>query len=338
MDEMNLLEEFCAAEPAPRSGWAAKARSDLAAKTTSAGPIRTAAAPWSRPPARLRRADRIPRRRAGHGWLTPLAAAGAVLAAIVVPVTVFHGPATHPRPAARGGTTVTGPGGAPPYYMATPRHGDYAVIGSTATSKVLAKITMPHARFVGAVGASASDRTFMLETITGTGKDSSTAFYLAHFHPQSRTVSLTRLRFRMPVQLSNAFEMLAMSPDATRLALAQLSLVKSNPTVAVTIITLSTGASHTWSLRTFLEPQSMSGAWSADSQRFETTWQNGPSLDEFTDSVSVTNPGARLPAAHAIPVPSGIRRHLLDQTAAPNGDVFFVNSSYLAPKWNLGEQ
>lgn len=156
-------------------------------------------------------------------------------------------------------------------------------------------------------------------------------------HPRPAASGGTTVTGPLPVQFSNAMEMLSMSPDATRLALAQLSLEKSNPAVAVTIITLSTGASHTWSLRTFLEPQSMSGTWSANSQRFETTWQNSPSLDEFTDSVSVTAPGTRLPAAHAIAVPSGIRRHLLDQTAAPNGDVFFVNSSYLAPKWNLVE-
>src|ERR1700735_4293855 len=119
MDEMKLLEEFCAAEPEPHPGWLARTRSDLATSIGTAGQDAATRARghwWSRLPARPRRTATIPRSHAARGWFTPLAAAVAVVVAVAVPLTVFHGPGLRPAHRTQA-ATAAGPAGTPTYYM-----------------------------------------------------------------------------------------------------------------------------------------------------------------------------------------------------------------------------
>jgi hypothetical protein len=125
-----------------------------------------------------------------------------------------------------------------------------------------------------------------------------------------------------------------LSPDAAKVAISRYT-TDGQRGVSVTIVTLATGVSRIWTLPFALDPQTTASTWSADSQRFEVTWQNSPSLTEYTSQVSLATPGSRLPQPRALTLPAGLRPYVLGQWAAANCDLFFVNSSYQAPTWRL---
>jgi hypothetical protein len=201
------------------------------------------------------------RRRPGGrrpGWLAPLAAAAAVVAVIALSVTVARGPSSGAPTGA-----AAGPLGIPPYYVAlTPAGqaslgGTAAVVRRTATGRAVARVFAPALEQFTMVTAAPDDRTFVLGAqpphaipAPGTGGNSRgrlrspsrTVFYLLRFDPARRQAHLSRLHVPVATETVSG---LALSPDGKKLAVA----VASPGRMKITVSTLATGASRTWTGR-----------------------------------------------------------------------------------------
>ena len=188
------------------------------------------------------------------GWLAPLAAAAAVVAAIALSVAVAHGQFSG-APAG----TAAAPLGTPAYYvtLAAPAGaasvGAAAVVRRTATGQAVARVLAPALEQFTMVGAAPDDRTFVLGSqlprampLPTAGNSASrprsasrTAFYLLRFDPARRQAHLSRLHVPVATWPVSG---LALSPDGKKLAVA----VAPPGQMKITVSTLATGTSRTW--------------------------------------------------------------------------------------------
>lgn len=279
--------------------------------------------PWAAAHAQIiqrrktRRRDRAVRVRQ---WLTPLAAAAAVAAAVTVPLAVFHG---HTPPAVAPGGTASGPGGAPPFYMLSPFDGRYAAVASTATGKPLVTIKPPRGtNSIGPLGAAADNRTFLLGA--GTSRRGVIELFLLHFRPQTRTAPLTRLPVRIKIP-ANTVPAFALSPDGTRLALIDFGTTVKHPVLTITVVTLATGHRRAWTVKVpGLNPQAIGEMWSADGRNVQVVWTQGRAGHVLSERLDTAAPGNRLPRPAELPIPSRLTRTVQSMYLTPDGDVFLA--------------
>jgi hypothetical protein len=187
-----------------------------------------------------------------------LGAAAAVLALIVGSFTVAS-VLLHHR-AAKGPTHHLGTHvGVPRYLVGVPRYfaelggskrGD-AIIVDAQTGKVIATISPPKSyyNFVG-VTAAADDRTFVLAATTGistSGISTPEKLYVLRFTLAHGKASTTLRQLRIGLPAGWTPEGLALSPDATQLAIADAPSAASPVEVRVYVYALATGAVKIWS-------------------------------------------------------------------------------------------
>jgi hypothetical protein len=209
--------------------------------------------------------------------LTPLGAATAVLGAVAVPLALPG------LLQAASGATAIGPEDTPPYYAAIaaprqPGEAVQAVIGSTASGKVLTRVAAPRP-YTGfsEVAGSASDREFLLASLVAATPE---RLFLLRFHPAKDTASLSEL----PIVASSgtSFEAIALSPDGGQVAVAETAGARW--TIAVYSVT--TGSSRSWAL-----PDEFSSwgltllTWSTDGKQVEYGQQQGRSV-----ALGIVNP------------------------------------------------
>jgi hypothetical protein len=251
--------------------------------------------------------------------LTPLAAAAAVAAAVIISLALTSGVPTSTGSAGNPALAAV-LSSVPPYYVTlsepvvTPQR---AVIRATATGKVLATVTppRPYRGFTFVTGA-ADDRTFVLaaqrwwDITSGTGgpaaqnRDNITqvAFFRLRFDPATRTVQLTRLPDPAGVQAAQ-LSGIALSPDGTRLAVAVHS-------ARIAVFTLATGSARYWvwpgagpSSGTWVGNDKPGGeplSWTADGRILAFQFSNesgGVTQVRLIDTI--TSPGGSLRAARA---------------------------------------
>jgi hypothetical protein len=214
------------------------------------------------PPLRLDRGARGLRRavrRGGGaarfpGWLTPVAAAIAVLAIAAISV-VMSGRTASPAP------TNPPVGAVPPYYVAivnrsaAPARDEVrmiALLRTTATGAVLARITAPrpYVSFEGVTGA-ADDRTFVLSAseagkgITA-GRLPAERLFLLRLNPRAHSAaaraSLTALRLRLPA--NSQITAMALAPDGQSLAVVTMAAV--GMATELRIYAIGTGSTRVW--------------------------------------------------------------------------------------------
>jgi hypothetical protein len=267
--------------------------------------------------------------------LTPLGAATAVLGAVAVPLAL---PGVLQ---AASGATAIGPEGTPPYYVALaagrkPGDSTYAVIGSTASGKTLAGVALPapYASFTTVTGA-ADDRTFVLGA-RGAGRAAAEQLFLLDFDPARNSAQLSRLPILS--RRGDAFDMLAVSPDGRQLAAADSAL----PREKITVYTLPTGASRTWTGESPTRPGLGYLSWSANGK-----WvQYGRESSGRRLYAGLLNPdsaGGRLPAELpvALPLPPPTPRLWPAQVTSvgmsADGDLLLARVAALSSVWYVTE-
>jgi hypothetical protein len=214
--------------------------------------------PDSVPPLRLP-ADRRARVRPSRGWAGWLAPAGAAIAVVVVVVAVVVVVSRHAHRAAPITNSPVAPyvtsGQVPPYFVAVAATGAanqspaIVEVHATADGRTLATVrpSVPGGT-ITAVTAAADDRTFVLAEQPlaehSIQQYQTRSFYLLRLGPAGRVSSLTKLP--MPVLANTALRGLALSPDGRRLAVA-VQPAGGAVVPSITVYTLSSGASRTWS-------------------------------------------------------------------------------------------
>jgi hypothetical protein len=221
-------------------------------------PLRLPPGPLGRP-GRVR-AGGVPRWR----WLAPLGAATAVVAVVAGALALAGGP---PRPEP-GEAAVPGP--VPPYYVALDVTGSgdccraglpyspvtEAVVRATGTGAVLATIRppRPYGTFIGVSGA-ADDRTFVLAAVQLTPLPYTQAppagLFLLRIDPASPVPGARARLTPLPAAVrppGTGVSGLALSPDAAKLAIAEVYPIAAPP--AIDVITLATGAERVWAATT----------------------------------------------------------------------------------------
>jgi hypothetical protein len=158
MDELTEVQRLLA-EPPPGPDVVEAARLRLEHATLGRTPPRArAAGRGGRAPGLVRR-DGGPRR--WPGWLTPVAAAAAVVAAIIASLAVSGAIARHNAgagPANSSGALTK----VPRYFIAVPEGPGRAVVGATATGAVLGTVAPPQRMQFRALAAAGDGRTFVL--------------------------------------------------------------------------------------------------------------------------------------------------------------------------------
>lgn len=194
----------------------------------------------------------LPRRYLSSRLLAPLAAAASVLA-IAAGIAAVSGLARRD----------TGPGSAgsadplravPRYYIALAQapppfagHRHAAGIYATATGALVAAIAVPspYRTFTG-VSAAADDRTFALAARARPGRGRGrTVFFLATFSP-SRRVARVTARPVAAVPAGAFLDGFALSPDATKLAVAFQPGALSSLTEVVRVVDVATRSARVW--------------------------------------------------------------------------------------------
>jgi len=245
-------------------------------------------------PASGRRARRVGWRRP---WIAPLATVAAVAVIVVGSVVAARSGSGQPsasRPGASKSSAVkqTAPAGSygsvPPYYVAV-ESSSLAEVRATETGATLARIETS-TPFVGVAGA-ADDRAFVLDAqssiVGGTVQwVRQPAFYLLRLTATGAEQSYTRLSIpALPAGLVVAG--LALSPDGSKLAVAADSGNNGKSgRLEISVYTLATGASRTWSATGLTDSQapygftgsgvrgSQSISWAADSTTLAFDWRN----------------------------------------------------------------
>jgi len=200
----------------------AAAMRELASTVTDAPPLRLSP--------RLRTA---PSRRRWAAWITPLAAAAAVITLAITLVTLKISPNGPVVPAAK---PAPASGGVPTYYAelvqepGNPDNPDQIQVRQTLTGTLIATVNPPAGTTFAGITGTADDRTFVVDTQPGAlqGPDSSPnqqsvqprTWYLLRLSPGSaRPASLTPLRIP-PSPAGTAVMGMALSPDGSKLAAA----------------------------------------------------------------------------------------------------------------------
>ena len=204
-------------------------------------------------------------------WLAPLGAAVAVVAVVAAALALAGGPPrSGPRPAVTPGSVPSYSGSVPPYYVALDVTGNgdccrpglpyspvtEAVVRATGTGAVLATITppRPYGAFIGVTGV-ADDRTFVLAAVQLTPLPYTQAppagLFLLRIDPASPVPGARARLTPLPITVrppDAGVSGLALSPDATKLAIAEVYPIAAPP--AIHVITLATGAGRVWAATT----------------------------------------------------------------------------------------
>lgn len=219
----------------------------------------------------------VPRPRRVTGFV-PIAAAMAVIAAVGVSVALPRllasgQPQPSPPAAVHASATpsyAAAPGSVPPYYVALnlAGNGDYcranapyspatdAVVRATATGAALATITppRPYGTFIG-VTAAADDQTFVLAAQALASPPLTqappTGFFLLRIDPANPAPSARAQLTPLPIKVQpqgTGVTGLALSPDGTKLAIAEVYPIAAPP--ALHVVTLATGAQLVWAATT----------------------------------------------------------------------------------------
>jgi hypothetical protein len=190
-------------------------------------------------------------------WLAPLAAAAAVVVIVAAALALIGGPSRSGPPQA------AAPASVPPYYVALTMTGNAdccrrlvdpptdAVVRATATGTALATIKppRPYGTFVGVTGA-AGDRTFVLAAqelaSLPLSEAPATGFFLLRIDPANPVPSARARLTPLPITVppDTGVTGLALSPDASKLAISEVYAVAGPP--AIHVVTLATGAERVW--------------------------------------------------------------------------------------------
>ncbi len=257
-------------------------------------------------PARNRRARRTRRR----PWIAPLATVAAVAVVVVGSVVAARSgnghsgnpgasrpgvskssvskPSVSKPSVSRQAASAVSYASVPPYYVAV-ESSSLAAVRVTETGATLARITTS-TPFVGVAGA-ADDRAFVLDaqnsivggTVQWVGQP---AFYLLRLTASGAEQSYARLSIpALPAGFVVAG--LALSPDGSQLAVAADSgTISSSARLEISVYTVATGASRTWSATGIFDSQAPFGftgsgargaqsiSWAADSTTLAFDWEN----------------------------------------------------------------
>lgn len=281
----------------------------------------TAAAPGvpPRPPRRWHRHDDVTSQgieaarrhivtRPGRRWLAAAAAAAAV--AVVVAASVLIARTVGDRP---GGTPLTGPAAiaqVPPFFvMISPAGTGPAVVGATATGKVLGSVPVPRpARIFSLVAAAGNGREFVLAAARGPvasqpDGNGPTRFYLLRLSPSGHPGLLTPLPIGAQTREITG---LALSRDGRQLAIGLDPPGRRHTGTTIRICSLATGAGRdwTWPGRAFVgsnvlfigESAARSLSWTADGTRllFQVNTGHGPGRSAQIRLLDATGPGGSL--------------------------------------------
>lgn len=192
------------------------------------------------------------------GWLTPLAAAAAVVAVLAASLALT-GALTGHRPAHRGQSAKV-LRGVPRYYVVlggTPHGGwpDQAVVHTTATSQVVATLTVPppYETFVMVAAAAGAGRYVLAAQRTEVTRSGGVSvaepagpirFYQFWISSSGQVSSLRPLRVP-EVPAGPSLSGLALTPDGRKLAVA-LETPKPGRNPEIEVDTLATGAQRVW--------------------------------------------------------------------------------------------
>jgi hypothetical protein len=228
-----------------------------AATRAAAGTVPPGSAPPLQLPGRLDTAPggrRGPRLRAGRRWprwLTPLAAAAAVVAVVTASVAIssaIHARRPGVRPGHGQGDVLAS---LPRYYisLAGGRLGTgpyHAVVRTTTTGKVTAAVTppRPYGTFTLAAG-SGDGLTFVLAASSTLTRPVPTKFFLLRIGRDGGHVRLTALP--IPALPADAqVSGIALTPDAAKLAVALRGGVGGGPGPAIQVYALAAGSTRVW--------------------------------------------------------------------------------------------
>lgn len=284
----------------------------------------------SAPPLRLparRSVARLVLRRI-RALLTPLGAATAVLGAVAVPLALPG------LLQAASGAIAIGPEGTPPFYVAIaparkPGSGTQAVIGSTASGKLLARVSppRPYTGFTVATGA-ASDRAFVLAAVTGAGQVRAERLFLLRFDPARDAAPLSALPIQIPRDA--VLRQLALSPDGRQLAVVETTGNQRG----IAVYSLASGAGRSWAMAG-LRPGELSFlSWSANGTWVQYGQQHGSAA--YLGRLNPDAAGGSLPAEVRLPVglPGGVQ----SLAVSPGGDLFAaIRPSTVSPGWAVIE-
>jgi hypothetical protein len=262
-------------------------------------------APGTVPPLRLEQAGAGRRHRTSSRrwpvWLAPAAAAASVAVIATATLIVSNGVVSHPQ--------LVGPVDVPvpPYYIALTKAGDDAAIYATRTGALIARVVPPEStRPVLGLSAAADDRTFAIAVPAGAHWNSGQPpkrFYLVTFDPATRTVT-TSLVPGLAVPRNATIRAFALSPSATKLAVAYQVPNTREITDDLKVMDLRTGSIRTWTSphgEVLYGPSPIDLSWSADNKTLALNWYS------------------LRPAGQQAPSASGL--WLLD-TAKPGGGLF----------------
>jgi hypothetical protein len=189
---------------------------------------------------------------AARRWVTPLAAAAAVIAVTAAAVAIANGQTSHRSSAVSG----SGLGRLPRYYMslALTHQSGYrstysAVVKDTMTGATLATVRPPKnfGTFAGVAGA-ADDRTFVLaarKLPARPGGGAPIKLYRVVYHPTRDSVTLTALPIPQ-IPAADTLDGLAMSPSGASLAVGISISAGRNGRQQLRVYSLRTGAVKVW--------------------------------------------------------------------------------------------
>jgi len=197
---------------------------------------------------------RGPRLRAGRNWprwLTPLAAAAAVVAVVTASLAIsgsIHARRPGERPATGRGAVLAG---LPRYYvsLAGGRSGTgpyHAVVRATSSGKVIATVAPPRPYGTFTLAAGAGDgRAFVLAAVRPGNRPAPTKFFLLRIGRSAGHVRLTALP--IPAVPADAqVSGIALTPDAAKLAVALRGGTGGGPGPAIQVYSVATGDHRVW--------------------------------------------------------------------------------------------
>ena len=215
----------------------------------------------------------------GQPVATAGAEAGTATGTLIGPATpVVPGPSI---------SSYVSSGKIPRYYVAVTSNGNpnnhpsYAVVRDTVTGQALSTIVAPGTGgTIVAVTAAADDRTFVLDEqklVSASGNQAWAPrwFVLMRLNSAGQPASLQRLSISLPY--GHMLTGLALSADGTKLAMSvEVVTDKKNPNlVQLTVDTLATGASRTWTGTGgigFASDDARSLSWSANGRTLAFNW------------------------------------------------------------------
>ncbi len=262
------------------------------------------------------------------GWLAPAAAAAAVT--VVILGLTFAGRLAGHRPG-------TGPAaGVPGYYLTLDQpwsgHFATAVVHNSATGAPLASARIPLADGASpSLTAAADGRTFLV--VDNSAAARGPGFYRLRVADGGRAVRAGRLTVKVSPL---AVDAVALSPDGSRLALAEQSCHGSRCQYSqIQVLSLANGASKTWRTRASGAPWSLS--WAAGGGRVGFLWESGlhappPAQRDGYRLLNVTGPGGDLLASGAVvPVAPNPGGDIPPALVTADGRAFITSSTRTVP-------